>query len=136
MPLVRRIPKRGFNNRWAAIVAIVNVGDLDEQFEAGDEVTPESLASKDLRQGPLRRAQSAGRRRADQEAEGLGPSASADRRWRRSRRPAAQAVVLPGKEPVVKNKMKAEEPADEVGIATAISVGSRLAPRICRARKP
>ena len=30
MPLVRRIPKRGFNNRWATrVVVIVNVGDLD-----------------------------------------------------------------------------------------------------------
>ena len=29
MPLVRRIPKRGFNNRWAKIVAVVNVGDLE-----------------------------------------------------------------------------------------------------------
>ncbi|MFH1920861.1 MAG: 50S ribosomal protein L15, partial [Planctomycetota bacterium] len=26
MPLVRRIPKRGFNNRWALSVAVVNVG--------------------------------------------------------------------------------------------------------------
>ena len=29
MPLVRRIPKRGFNNRWAVQVAIINVGDLE-----------------------------------------------------------------------------------------------------------
>ena len=29
MPLVRRVPKRGFNNRWAVTVAIVNVGDLE-----------------------------------------------------------------------------------------------------------
>ena len=25
MPMVRRIPKRGFNNRWALVVAVVNV---------------------------------------------------------------------------------------------------------------
>lgn len=44
MPLVRRVPKRGFNNRWAKTVAIVNVGMLDA-FEAGTEITPELLAA-------------------------------------------------------------------------------------------
>jgi large subunit ribosomal protein L15 len=46
MPLVRRIPKRGFNNRWALQVAVVNVGDLDRLFEDGDEVSPEALKAK------------------------------------------------------------------------------------------
>ena len=48
MPLVRRIPKRGFNNKFALTVAVVNVGDLDSAFNAGDEVTLESLREKDL----------------------------------------------------------------------------------------
>lgn len=48
MPLVRRVPKRGFNNRWGLEVAIVNVGDLESVFNAGDEVTPESLAEKSI----------------------------------------------------------------------------------------
>lgn len=48
MPLVRRVPKRGFNNRFAPAVATVNVGDLEQAFEAGDEVTPESLREKSL----------------------------------------------------------------------------------------
>ncbi|MFH1265331.1 MAG: 50S ribosomal protein L15, partial [Planctomycetota bacterium] len=51
MPLVRRIPKRGFNNRWALRVAVVNVGDLDEVFEAGAEVNPETLKEKNLAKG-------------------------------------------------------------------------------------
>jgi large subunit ribosomal protein L15 len=51
MPLVRRVPKRGFNNRWARSVAIINVGDLNEAFNAGDEVTPETLASARLLKG-------------------------------------------------------------------------------------
>ena len=42
-PLVRRVPKRGFTNIFAAQVGEVNVGDLDELFEAGAAVTPESL---------------------------------------------------------------------------------------------
>lgn len=46
MPLVRRIPKRGFTNIFAPTVAGVNVGDLEQLFEAGEEVTPESLRAK------------------------------------------------------------------------------------------
>ncbi len=51
MPLVRRIPKRGFNNKYALVVAAVNVGDLDGAFDAGDEVTMESLKEKSLAKG-------------------------------------------------------------------------------------
>jgi len=46
MPLVRRIPKRGFHNRWGRTVAAVNLGKLDAVFSAGDEVTPEILRSR------------------------------------------------------------------------------------------
>ena len=42
MPLYRRLPKRGFNNKWAKEYSIVNIGDLN-RFEAGTEVTPELL---------------------------------------------------------------------------------------------
>lgn len=51
MAMVFRIPKRGFNNRWALKVAIVNVGDLDAAFKSGDEVTPQTLAEKNLAKG-------------------------------------------------------------------------------------
>ena len=36
-------PSAASTTRFAMTVAVVNVGDLDEAFEAGDEVTPESL---------------------------------------------------------------------------------------------
>jgi large subunit ribosomal protein L15 len=49
MPLFRRVAKRGFNNnQFAADVAVVNVGELNEAFEAGAEITPEILVSKGL----------------------------------------------------------------------------------------
>lgn len=48
LPMVRRIPKRGFNNRFAATVVALNVGDLASLYEAGDEVTPESLKAKGI----------------------------------------------------------------------------------------
>ena len=42
MPLYRRLPKRGFNNKWAKEYSEVNIRDLN-RFEAGTEVTPELL---------------------------------------------------------------------------------------------
>jgi large subunit ribosomal protein L15 len=48
MPLVRRVPKRGFNNKFALQVAIVNVADLDRLFDSGAEVTPATLKEKSL----------------------------------------------------------------------------------------
>ena len=47
MPLVRRLPKRGFNNAaFNAKALAVNVSDLEKNFEAGAEITVESLAKK------------------------------------------------------------------------------------------
>lgn len=51
MPMIRRIPKRGFNNRWALTVAVVNVGQIDQAFDAGEEVSLETLAAKNLAKG-------------------------------------------------------------------------------------
>ena len=51
MPLVQRIPKRGFNNRWALKVAVVNLGQIDEAFAAGEEVNAASLSAKNLARG-------------------------------------------------------------------------------------
>ncbi len=48
MPMIRRIPKRGFNNRWALKIGEVNVGDLETNFDAGAEVTPETLKGRAL----------------------------------------------------------------------------------------
>ena len=50
MPLVRRLPKRGFNNaRFNAKALAVNVADLEKKFEAGAEITIESLAKAGFR---------------------------------------------------------------------------------------
>lgn len=49
MPLLRRIPKRGFNNkRFTTDYATVNVSDLETLFESGATVTPETLAERGL----------------------------------------------------------------------------------------
>lgn len=51
MPMVRRVPKRGFNNRFALVVAEINIRDLERAFESGDEVTPEVLRQRSLVKG-------------------------------------------------------------------------------------
>ena len=44
MPTFRRMPKRGFNNaRFTTRYSIVNVASLEERFENGAHVTPQSL---------------------------------------------------------------------------------------------
>ena len=47
MPLIRRLPKRGFTNPTRVVYAPVNVCDL-ERFENGTEVTPELLRANGL----------------------------------------------------------------------------------------
>ncbi len=46
MPLVRRIPKRGFHNPFHADYQVVNVRDLEKVNE--DEITPEVLLKEKL----------------------------------------------------------------------------------------
>ncbi len=50
MPLNRRLPKHGFNNKFPTELAIVNVGDLDV-FAAGATVDQSSLREKGLVRG-------------------------------------------------------------------------------------
>jgi large subunit ribosomal protein L15 len=48
MPLVRRIPKRGFHNKFAVRVVTVNLSDLERAFESGADVNPVTLHAKNL----------------------------------------------------------------------------------------
>ena len=57
VPLVRRQPKRpGFNNPNKVVFAVLNVGRLDEAFDAGDNVTVEALRAKGMvkKNGPVK----------------------------------------------------------------------------------
>ncbi len=47
MPLYRRIPKRGFHNKFRKHYVVLNVRDLN-QFEDGGEVSPQVLVEKGL----------------------------------------------------------------------------------------
>ncbi|OSM02467.1 50S ribosomal protein L15 [Magnetofaba australis] len=48
MPMQRRLPKRGFKNFSQKRFDVVNVGQLESRFEAGEEVTIDSLRAKGL----------------------------------------------------------------------------------------
>ena len=49
MPTFRRLPKRGFSNaRFTTRYSVVNVAALEERFEAGAHVTPQSLLEAGL----------------------------------------------------------------------------------------
>lgn len=47
MPLVRRLPKRGFTNIFKKDIAIINLAQLN-RFDEGTEVTPELLVREGL----------------------------------------------------------------------------------------
>jgi large subunit ribosomal protein L15 len=51
MPLIRRIPKRGFNNSHARIVKAVNVESLEQAFAPGADVTPDTVRTAGLASG-------------------------------------------------------------------------------------
>ena len=105
MPLVRRIPKRGFNNRWAKTVAVVNIDSLESHFESGEEVSPDVLQGKGIIQGAydLLKVLGTGDLTKKLKVSAHKFSRSAAEKIEQA---GGQAVVLPGRKPVVKNKMK------------------------------
>lgn len=107
MPLVRRIPKRGFHNRFAAAVAIVNLAELEEAFAANDEVTPETLRSKRILRGQYDVLKVLGNGALTK------PLKVSAHRFSRSalekiQQAGGQAVVLPGKAPVQRKKTESK----------------------------
>jgi large subunit ribosomal protein L15 len=107
MPLVRRIPKRGFNNRWALTVAIVNIGELDKRFAEGDEVNIETLKAKNLAKGSFDELKVLGdgelTKKLKISAHRFSKSAK-----EKIEKAGGEAVVLSGKAPVVKNKQRSK----------------------------
>jgi large subunit ribosomal protein L15 len=108
MPLVRRIPKRGFHNRFGATVAVVNVGDLAAAFQSGDEVTPESLAAISLVKGTFDELKVLGNGELNKKlkvsAHKFSKSAA-----EKIEKAGGQTIVIPGAKPVVKNKMRKKD---------------------------
>ncbi len=108
MPLIRRIPKRGFHNQFAREVASVNVGQLDEVFAVGEEVSPESLRAKGVLKGRYELLKVLGdgvlNKKLKISAHRFSKSA-----LEKIQQAGSEAVVLPAPAPVVKKKMQAKQ---------------------------
>lgn len=105
MPLVRRIPKRGFNNPFAKDVMTINVGDLDAIFEPGDEISPDTLRASGLVRGRFDVVKVLGDGELTKNL-----SVSAHRFSKSAQEKIEKAggkvTVIPGPRPVVKNQKK------------------------------
>jgi len=53
LPLYRKLPKRGFKNRFATNYAIVNVATLNNAFKDGETVTLDALMAAGIIRKPL-----------------------------------------------------------------------------------
>ena len=105
MPLARRIPKRGFNNkRFAPKVVAVNIEDLEFSFEKDEAVTPQILVEMKIVKKVFDQVKVLG---VGELTKSLTVSAHAFSKSAQSKIEAAggTVVVLPGPKPVVKNKM-------------------------------
>jgi large subunit ribosomal protein L15 len=108
MPLVRRIPKRGFNNRWAKSVIVVNLGELNEAFESGAEVTPESLAAANLVKGRFDQLKVLGDGEITKKLK-ISAHRFSKTAADKIAKAGGEAIVLPGPAAVVKNKTKTKD---------------------------
>ena len=105
--MIRRIPKRGFHNPWAKVVAAVNVGDLEAAFEAGEEVTLESLRGKNLAKGRFDELKILGDGELTKKLK-ISAHRFSQSALEKIEKAGGEAIVLPGKKPVVKGVAKTE----------------------------
>ena len=108
MPLVRRVPKRGFNNQWALKVTAVNISDLERVFNDGDEVNVETLQAKSLAKSRFDELKILGdgelTKKLQVSAHRFSKSAK-----EKIEQAGGQVIVVPGKTPVEEKKKKAKE---------------------------
>jgi large subunit ribosomal protein L15 len=105
MPLIRRVPKRGFNNKtFADVVIAINVVELENCFDAGEKVTPETLKARGMVKKVFDKIKILGdgelKKSLDVSAHAF--SAEAQKKIEAA---GGKVTILPGKTPVVKNKM-------------------------------
>ena len=110
MPLVRRVPKRGFNNRWALSVATVNVGDLEKRFKAGEEVSFATLKIRNLVKGQYDILKVLGNGELTKSLKIVAHRFSASAK-EKIEKAGGQIQLLPEKAPVVKNVKKVKRQA-------------------------
>jgi large subunit ribosomal protein L15 len=107
MPMVRRVPKRGFNNKFALNVVALNVCDLDAAFTDGEKVSPETLRERAILKERYDVLKILGDGELTKKLDVAAHRFSASAR-EKIEQAGGSVEVLPGKAPVVKNKMKAK----------------------------
>lgn len=116
MSVVMRIPKRGFNNRWGKTVAVVNVGDLNQAFSAGEEVTPETMVARNIAKGRFEQLKVLGDGEVTKKLKISAHRFSQSAR-EKVEKAGGEVVVLPGKALVGKQRLAAEKKAAEKNAA-------------------
>jgi len=110
MPLIRRMPKRGFShNYWRKVYVVVNVSDLDVHFNDGDVVDQEALKGKGLANGVYDGVRILGNgdlgKKLTVKAHGFSKSAA-----EKITAKGGTTELIPGPKPPKKNKMKPRPP--------------------------
>jgi len=108
MPLSRRVPKRGFNNRWGLTVKVINLDDLEALFADGDEVTLEPLRARHQAKGRFDVLKVLGNGQLTKKLKISAHRFSASA-LEKIQQAGAEAIVLPGPAPVVKLSKKERE---------------------------
>jgi large subunit ribosomal protein L15 len=106
MPLVRRVPKRGFNNkRFADVVESVTLATLAALFDGSEAITPDLLKQRRIVDAKSEYVKVIGNDTLDKafnvKAHAFSKGAQAA-----IEKAGGSVEVLPRKKPVVKNKMK------------------------------
>jgi len=104
-PLIRRIPKRGFHNAFAKSIAVVNLGDINDAFPAGTNVTLEVLQTKNLAKGRFDQLKILGDGELTKKIK-ISAHRFSKTALEKIQKAGAEAIVLPGPAPVVKGQRK------------------------------
>jgi large subunit ribosomal protein L15 len=104
-PLIRRIPKRGFHNAFAKSIAVVNLGDINDAFPAGTNVTLEVLQTKNLAKGRFDQLKILGDGELTKKLK-ISAHRFSKTALEKIQKAGAEAIVLPGPAPVVKGQRK------------------------------
>lgn len=112
MPLARRIPKRGFNNKeFAEPIEAVTLELIAAHFDPSVEVTPEALREKKLLEGARTYVKVIGK---DELPAAYTMKVHAISKGAREavEKAGGKIEILPRKKPVVKNKMRPKAKKD------------------------
>lgn len=104
-PLIRRIPKRGFNNAYALTVVSINVGQISDAFKSGDSVTIDALREKHLARGRFDQVKILGDGKLTKKLKISAHRFSAQAKAK-IEEAGGEAIVLASKKPLVKGVAK------------------------------